>query len=262
MNKECFKTFIDSAKTVNKDYEIILVESNKASNYNYEVPNLKIIVIEEVFNFHKFLNVGISHSKGEYYILSNNDVIFDKNWLVELFKVASTNRTLKSFSPYDAKSNKLPNEVVLNNDYVCGYQIQKHITGWCIVMHNSVIKKIKKLDERFNFYYADFDYAMQLIKYNINHALVTKAKVLHLEGRANNQGQLLELEKLPKRTPKYIIKENWVWVLNDDKMIDAVIKYHDKWGSRRALKIKLSIINLLKKIGLGFFSKFILCHKN
>ena len=37
---------------------------------------------------------------------------------------------------------------------------------WC---HWNKFKTIKQLDERFNFYYADNDYAMQLQKYNIKH---------------------------------------------------------------------------------------------
>lgn len=262
MNKQCFETFIKSVEYIDSTFEIILVESNKEAKYDYSMPNLKIITPDADFNFHKFLNIGIKQSSGNYYILSNNDVVYTKDWLKQLQQVATNNPKIQSFSPYDLKSNKLPVETIKNNSFVLGYDIQKHLTGWCIIIHKEVIDKIKKLDERFSFYYADFDYAMQLQKHNINHALVTGANVNHLESVSYSQENAINYEELPDETPKYLIQENWTWVLKNKKMIEGVIKFHNKWGSRKSIKIKLYIINKLKKTGLGFFSKFILTSKN
>lgn len=261
MNLNCFLTFIESAICANLNFEIILVESANASVYNYDIPQLKTITPDSDFNFHKFLNIGMSHASGDYYVLSNNDVVYTKTWLQEIFKVATLEPQLMSFSPYDKKSNKLAPNLIKENKFVIGYEIQKHLTGWCIVMHKNVLKKIKKLDERFDFYYADYDYAMQLQKYNIRHALVTNAEVHHLEKVSDGKNETIDYERLPKNTPKYLIEQNWTWVLKDVKMVEGIITFHNKWGRRQTIKIKLDIIKKINKMRLGFLNVFILTSK-
>lgn len=259
MNLECINTFIKSANHIAVGYEVVLIESNKSANYDYKLPSLKIITPDAAFNFHKFLNIGISNSSGDYYVLSNNDVIFDENWLKEVLDIAKKNTLIKSFSPFDLKSNKLPLENINNKDYLIGYEIQKHLTGWCLVAHKSVFNVIKRLDERFKFYYADNDYAMQLQKYNIKHALVTKAKVHHLEsGKSKNNNADKNPVVINKRVPDYVIKENWTWVLGNEKMEEGLIQFHDKWGGRKLIKIKLGVANVLSKLGLGVFNRLII----
>lgn len=256
MNCNCFNSFIQSALNANVEYEIILIESHSNKRYTYD--SVKIITPVEEFNFHKFLNIGIEQANGDYYILSNNDVVFDIEWLAELIAVSKENPRLKSFSPYDKGSNKLSKQLIMGNNYIEGYEIQKHLTGWCIITHKTIFNKLKKLDETFNFYYADFDYALSLQKINIKHALVTKAKVKHLEKPSNKTIKPIDLKFIDKRIPKYVINEKWTWVLQDEKMIDGLIKYHEKWGSRKSIKIKLIIIDKFSRFGLGYFNRFIL----
>jgi GT2 family glycosyltransferase len=260
MNLDCFNTFIESADKANVDFEILLVESNKDSLYKYPIDQVSIITPKSDFNFHKFLNIGVEQAKGDYLILSNNDVVFDVNWLIEINKVIADNPNILSFSPLDPKANKTPKVTLENNSYILGYQIQKHITGWCIITHKKVFNSIQKLDERFEFYYADNDYAMQLQKYNIKHALVTNAIVHHLHGQSSKSQASQENFKLPKKTPAYILKENWTWVLGNEKMVNGLIVFHDKWGGRKIIKVKLYIAKVLAKIGLGYFNRFIITH--
>jgi GT2 family glycosyltransferase len=261
MNLNCFNTFIESAKRANIDYELLLIESNKESKHNYHLKYLKIIKPEENFNFHKFLNIGVTNASGDFYILSNNDVVFNENWLSELIFVSNKKPKIESFSPFDKNSNKLPKQLIENHTYIEGYEIQKHLTGWCLVIRKSVFKTIKKLDERFNFYYADNDYSMQLQKYNIRHALITKAIVHHLGKDNGDLKKRILIANLPNRTPKYVIRENWTWVLNNPKMIEGLITFHDKWGSRRVIKMKLLIANFFLKLGLGYFNRFVIYNK-
>jgi GT2 family glycosyltransferase len=256
MNINCINSFKRSALNAKQSFEIILVESNFEAEYNYDTEFLQVIKPNKPFNFHKFGNIGLNAAKGDFFIFSNNDVVFDIDFLSELYLIATQNKEIKSFSPYDNNSNKLPVPVIKSNDFLLGYDIQKYLTGWCIVMHHSVYKTIKGLDERFSFYYADNDYAMQLQKYNIKHALVTKAIAKHLEGKSTHS--IKESFVLPKNTPNYVIKENWTWVLNNPKMIEGLILFHKKWGSRTVLKLKFKIINVLNKLGLGYFNRFIL----
>ena len=256
MNLNCINSFVKSAKLAKIPFEIILVESNTNADYNYKEA---IIVLKPntVFNFHKFANIGLRQARGTYFMLSNNDVVFDENCVRALFKVVNEQKNIKSFSPYDVKSNKLPKALVNNQSYIEGFEIQKHLTGWCIIMHKDVYKIINGLDERFDFYYADNDYAMQLQKYDIKHALVTKAHVEHLEG----QNTIKEKSKIdfsiPKDTPKYIIKEQWIWVLNNKKMLEGLIVFHKKWGTRKRIKIKLLLAKNCSNLGLGYLNRYI-----
>jgi hypothetical protein len=256
MNLDALNSFVISAEKANLEFEIIFIESNVTSNYTYSIKNFIEIKPNLDFNFHKFANIGLRQCSGDYYILSNNDVVFDELWLVELKKTIQNNPHVLSFSPLDKSSNKLSKNVIESQELILGYQIQKHITGWCFIMHKSVYKKIKQLDEKFNFYYADFDYAMQLRQYNILHALVTKSKVQHLEGKSSTKVKK-EVFDLPKNTPKYIIRENWTWVLSNKKMIEGLILFHKKWGSRKKVKLKIILGNYLDRCNLGFVNRYL-----
>jgi GT2 family glycosyltransferase len=267
MTKHCLATLIDSEKeNRNLTIEIILVESNsqyKANGFSYS-DAIKIITPKIKFNFHKFLNIGIEAASGSFIALCNNDLIFHADWFSEMLKVKETNPEIASFSPYDKTSNKLSEKLILNNDFVKGYELQRQMTGWCFVVDKEVFKKIGKLDEKFNFYYADNDYTMCLRKYNIQHALICKSFVTHLGGKVTEEVVKTNLEFNSsfdynrKKIPKYVIKGNMYQILNDDKMIDGVIKFHQKWGHRKTIKLKLLIIEYLKRYNLGFLSKFIL----
>lgn len=256
MNNNCINSFIESINETNAEYEIVIVESNESSEWNYNFKPLEVLKPKDQFNFHKFLNYGIEQASGDYYVLSNNDVVFEKKCFTEILKVVSVNNKIKSFSPYDRKSNKLPKQIINSNDFVLGYEIQKQLTGWCIVAHKSVLDSIGSLDERFDFYYADNDYAMTLIKHNIKHALVTKALAEHLEAGVSKKSKTPV--SVEKKIPKYIIKENRNWILENEKMIDGVIKFHEKWGSYRIYKLKLKIALFLQRMNLGRLNRIVL----
>jgi len=261
MNLECIQTFVASAKKASIEYEIILVESDALSTWEYPIEQFKIIKPNHIFNFHKFLNLGIDKASGDHFVLSNNDVVYDVNAITELLSVHKIHPKIQSFSPYDKRSNKLPNQVVSDNKYIIGYDIQKHLTGWCIIVNKNVFKKIKKLDETFDFYYADFDYAMQLRQHNICHALVSQMKVAHLESMSSKNEKNIPATNIPKNIPQYVLKENWTWVLENEKMMAGLIKFHNKWGSRKLIKLKCYLNSKLAKFGLGYLNKFIFAIK-
>ena len=266
MTKNCIQTMIDSEKgNFNLLFELILVESNcnyldQGFFYNEDI---QVITPNEDFNFHRFLNFGIRHATGNYIALCNNDLVFYKNWFSEILKISNANPQISSFSPYDETSNKIPTSVIQNNSYCEGYEIQKQLTGWCIIVEEKTLELIGELDERFNFYYADNDYAMTLRKYNITHALVCKSKVLHLGGKVSkairnpkSNGENIFISN--KNIPKYVITGKMFWILEDEKMIEGVIKFHEKWGHRKAIKLKLLIAEFLIKYKLGYLNRYIL----
>lgn len=266
MTKNCIHSMIEAEKNnTEMVFEVILVESNRSyltKGYKYD-DDINIILPDEVFNFHRFLNFGIKEATGDYIALCNNDLIFNKDWFSEILKVKKTNPEISSFSPYDKNSNKIPKAQIDANNLIKGYEIQKHLTGWCFIVEADTLKLIGNLDERFDFYYADNDYAMSLRKYNITHALVCNSKVLHLGGKVTKMviEDKVKFEKPPaeiKNIPKYVTKGKMFWILNDVKMVDGVIKFHKKWGHRKTIKLKLLIIGYLLKYKLGYLNRYIL----
>ncbi|MET3028165.1 glycosyltransferase [Flavobacterium sp. UW10123] len=263
MTMNCINSLIESEKQT--EMEIIVVESNK--NYNnseFVYPDfVKVIVPEEDFNFHKFLNIGVRESKGEFVALCNNDLIFYDNWFARIFEISQSNPQIKSFSP----SGRI-NDFSFEKEYELGYKVRTHVLGWCLVTYKQVISKIGYLDETFNFSYADNDYAMTLKKFNIKHALVNSSKVEHLERekvKKNRIGLSEGYKKLQKsvkinhnKLPKYVFNKGNEYLLEDDQGLSDYLKYYKKWGSPNWLYRKNKIADLCIRYNLGFLNKVIL----
>lgn len=253
MTSDCIRTLLESEPET--ALEIILVESNK--NYaglGFHYPESVTIIIPEIpFNFHKFLNIGIKASAGTYIALCNNDLIFHPNWFSEMMQVQALDPAIRSFSPYNPASN-FPEEM----RYQKGYKVRTHVNGWCIVAHKSVLKKIGNLDEQFDFYYADNDYAMTLKHFNIGHAVVVASKVDHLEKRSTAK-TAPEADFLEKYTiPDYLKTEKYGWVLQNEKNLSSFLKFHGKWGHPDWLYKKNKLTNIFIKFGIGFLNRFVL----
>jgi len=250
---ECIESLVDSESNIT--FEIILVESNSVENTNYQFPDyVKIIRPNEKFNFHKFLNIGIDASSNEFVGLFNNDLIFKKDWLTEIFKVYQENQAIKSFCPVDFNSKFTPESYFEGQDYLVGYDVRKHVVGWCILV-NKVVFKSFELDERFDFYFPDDDYSLSLKKHNIKHAVVRKSNVVHLENMITKEfkkekDSFFKVDIKRKDIPKELLKIN-SWILQDEKLLDGYIRFHNKWGSRRTLKAKKIISDFFGSLKLS-----------
>ena len=93
--KECF----DSLNNLTyRNFEIIFVDNGSQDksvefvSKNYQ--KVKIVHLDKNYGFSGGNNVGASRSKGKYLALLNNDTRVDKNWLIELIKVAQDSREI------------------------------------------------------------------------------------------------------------------------------------------------------------------------
>lgn len=155
-------------------FEVIVVEQQPtvkhfgANTLHYSFP----------FNYNKCLNFGIKHAKGEYFALCNNDLIFTFDWWTKLKPIFALG--FGSLSPIDRRT-ALHFDIKTGYHYYDGYEIRKHVAGWCIVITKEDYKKIGKLDESVMFWYSDNIYADQLKYHDIKHALVCCSYVDHVE---------------------------------------------------------------------------------
>lgn len=252
MTLNCINSLKESETNVN--FEIILIESNK--NYlvsNFKYPDfVKVIIPDVKFNFHQYLNIGIKASSGDYIALCNNDLIFYKKWFSEILKITELDSSILSFSPVSTVN------VDYENIYQIGYKVRTHIMGWCIVANKKLFNKIGYLDETFDFYYADNDYAMTLKSKNIKHAVVFNSKVEHLEKRSSKKETESQSFLDKYKIPQYLYKKEYEWVLNDEKSLDGFLKYHNKWGTPDFLYKKNKLADILIKYNLGYFIRFFL----
>ena len=81
-------------KTTYKKYDIIVVDNGSNDGcYEYvkkHFPYVKPLKLEKNKGFTGGANFGIRHSKSEYVVMMNNDMIVDSKWLSELVKVANS----------------------------------------------------------------------------------------------------------------------------------------------------------------------------
>jgi GT2 family glycosyltransferase len=138
-----------------------------------------------------------------------------------------------------------------------GYQVAREISGWCLLVSADTMRQIGQLDELFDFYFADYDYALELRRRNIKHALVFDSKVSHLEDQKQSRTLVISSKPPAHRIPKHIVrfKSLW-WIYESDRMIDGFHKIESKWGDYRVLRVKQLIHNFLFiQLGIGVLSR-------
>lgn len=259
MTLDCIRTLIQSEDFINAcELEIILVESNR--NYlteGYAYPeNVKVIIPDVPFNFHGYLNIGIKAATQPMLALCNNDLLFHKGWYAAIAQVQTQYPRFKSFCPVQPKEN-IPSGMFLQ-----GYQVRKHIKGWCLVAERKLFDKIGLLDEQFDFYYADDDYAMTLKKYHIPHALVLQSVVEHIGGentatkKKEGEQAFQDQQAQRKDLPAYLFTDGYKWILKNEKLLNGHLKFHQKWGSVKSISIKNKLFGMFSKVGLGALVKW------
>ena len=199
----------DSSDT---EYNIIIVESNKDHlDQGFHYHGCNVVIPDEEFNYNRFLNKGLEHTKGGWVIISNNDVIFTQHWLWRILEFNHHNPGYHSFSPYEPKWHKDKAEqsgIYGDLPFYEGYRTSFEITGWCIVMKPELIKTCELFDERFKFWYQDNDYAKTIESKGFKHALVTDSRVYHMVSKSYST---IPKDKLKNMTDEQcaVFRDKW-----------------------------------------------------
>lgn len=95
---------INSVLNINypkNNYEIIIVDNNSQDKselilkkFAKKHKNIKLVFSDKNLGFAKGNNLGMNKAKGEYVILLNNDCLVDKNWLIELIRIAEKDKSI------------------------------------------------------------------------------------------------------------------------------------------------------------------------
>jgi len=172
-----------------ENYEIIVVDNHSEDNSKKIISELskknkriRFFYLPENLGFSKGNNVGLSHAKGEYVALLNNDCIVDKSWLLELVKTAEKDRKIFAVNSkiYLRSSKKIQNAgiMVFQDGYgrdigsIVEYGTQSYETdtgqynkekeiyaacGAAVLYRKKLLEKIGFLDEMFFMYYEDVE---------------------------------------------------------------------------------------------------------
>jgi len=178
LTKNCLFSLLHSEENAVDDFNIIVVESEPGVNWDWIATNVKTYEAPLPYGYHKFLNFGRKKGNSPWVALCNNDLEFKPNWFSNILKASLDFPEFISFSPLCPKTQTLYG-IKESSGLIKGYEIRKHISGWCIVHKRQIYDVIGDLDERFHHWFCDNDYAMELMKNRIKHVLVTNSVVVH-----------------------------------------------------------------------------------
>lgn len=235
MNCRCLDSLFESEQWGDRQLHVMLIESNKQNQYSYD-ERVKVLVPDERFNFHRFFNIGLEQTDGEFVAFCNNDIVFTKGWFSAIMSVKQSHPKFMCFSPLD-RSYPMMGEDALpsTKDYYVGWKNKKHFAAWCFVWERKVFKTIGKFDETFDFYSADDDELQTLRYYAIPNVVVTHSEVKHLsqvvtkkDGQVNKY-KIEYHEKYPLTAEE--IRRGFSWLWDDERFYVAFQRMKAKWGN-------------------------------
>lgn len=185
-----------------------LVESGNLVPDRYIDLVTTYITPKENFNYNRYINFAIPYLKHDWLVISNNDVSYERGWFSEIMKIHEQRPDIHSFSPRDPLffMRYYDGHFVGNQlQYFESYKVSEALMGWCIVIKKESFDKIAPLDELFDMYYQDNDFAMMLQANGIKHALVRNSIVSHLQtitvtNYTDSQRRKMQIDEIKFRT--------------------------------------------------------------
>ena len=193
MTQRCIDSLLNSTS---RTVDIYLVETSSDS---VEYSGCKLIIQPNVkFGYNKFLNIGFSHTKNPYILISNNDVIYHEQCLDILVDTLQQS-SLTSVSPRCPEFSV--HKAYTDATFSLGFQTSFQLCGWSLLLKKEMLDKIYPLDEAFEFEYQDNDMALHMQALGGHHALVGRAKATHL---LNQSHRLLPSEEISEMNQRGI----------------------------------------------------------
>jgi hypothetical protein len=136
-----------------------------------EYPEAVTIYAPGAFNYNAFANHAAKQGNSEWIVFANNDLTFEPGWLEHL--LAAHHSVTSPHSPGYHRHHAVwqPREQ--------GYEVGRHLAGWCFMMKRSLWDSLGGLDETYPFYCADNAVMDQLRRKGIQPMLVRDAIVRH-----------------------------------------------------------------------------------
>lgn len=176
LTMQTVRTVLQSEDTGKIKFHVLVIESNKSMK-PYQYPGTTTLYPDTSFGYHKYMNIGIRATSGEYVCLCNNDLIFHKGWASAILDAMDNDPALLSASPYCDNYHKKEG-FAEDGPPLEGYA--GLLGGWCIFVKRKIFDTIGLLDEKLIFWYCDADYCKTLEKFGVKNCLIPQSKVTHL----------------------------------------------------------------------------------
>ena len=238
MNCQAIESLFASKDWGDSEPEVVLMESNRGAKYAYD-KRVRVMMPEERFGFHRFFNIGLDNTSGEFVAFCNNDIVFMPGWWSTIMSVKEQHPKFMCFSPIDSSYPMMAEEIAKSQDYTIGWENKRHFAAWCFVWERKVFDTIGRFDETFDFYSADDDELQTLRYYAIPNVLVTGSEVKHLSQVVTkkvgiSKYAVTDKEKYP--LSEYEIKRGLSWLWDDVRFYMAHRRFEKKWGNERMRK--------------------------
>jgi GT2 family glycosyltransferase/4-amino-4-deoxy-L-arabinose transferase-like glycosyltransferase len=221
--KQSIKSLESAMGKIN--HEVIIVDNLSSISIPKEIsklPNVKIIKNNKNYGYGNGLNIGVSHSKGKYLLLTNTDTIFLKNSIMNLLSkiekdpkigiigpqlINSEGKTAQSISgmPYLLQSifafsllGKIwPGNYIRKSYHNLNLDRNKEhnvdvVSGACMMIKKSIFDSVNGFDKNFFMYFEEADFCFRVKKNGYKILYYPQAKVVHLIGKSNQDKKWIE----------------------------------------------------------------------
>lgn len=207
--KRCIDSIFE--KSTYENFEVIIVENNSTekSTWDYyeelrENEKVTIVGYEGAFNYSAVNNLGVSHAKGEYVLLLNNDTqVITVNWMEELLMYAQRpdvgavgaklyygDKTIQhagvvlGLGAHRTAGHSHYGQHRDNLGYMgrlCYAQNVSAVTGACLMVKKSLFEQAGGLDEGFAISLNDVDFCLKLREKGYLNVFTPFAELYHFE---------------------------------------------------------------------------------
>ncbi|MEN6372613.1 MAG: glycosyltransferase family 2 protein [Armatimonadota bacterium] len=238
--KECIKSIYENTRRIN--FEIIIVDNNSTDGspdmIRKEFPGVTLICNDKNLGIPKATNLGISISKGRYFITINSDVVIVPGSLERLVEFMDTHpdagaatarlilpdggehppvcgnapslrsELLEAYSPFSSNIAKKAANARFSNqiDYSKTQDVPCITWGTAFIVRREVLESVGGQDPLFFVYSEDSDWSMRIKNAGWKLYYVADAPIIHYGGRSTGQTKADSLARLWKSKCQLIQK--------------------------------------------------------
>ena len=190
----------------NPNVSILIIDNastdGSVKDFKKIFPNIEILKLDKNYGFAGGMNRGIDYLKKDspdYVIFMNNDIVVSDSFFDELIDGIKEKDENDIFSPvicYHSNKNQiwyigglirlwygrishLSIRKNINKIQIDNFQLTDYITGCCMLISYSLIKKLNGFNEDFNMYSEDVDLCLRAREMGSRCYVVKKSKIWH-----------------------------------------------------------------------------------
>ena len=222
----CITSIVE--KSTYDNYELVIIENNSTENTTFEYYDklqakypaiVRLVTWEHEFNFSKLMNFGVSHAKGNYLLLLNNDTeVITPNWIETMLGICAREDVGAVGAKLYYPDNTIQHAGLCVTGGVAGHLCQSMpkdnwgyfalndaqqdfsaVTAACIMTKRSEYEKVGGFTEELQVAFNDVDFCLKLREINDLIVYTPEVELYHYEsisrGVENNTDKQIRFHK-------------------------------------------------------------------